>query len=135
MTSATDHAFCEYCAINCRPLVWEPHDMCAYVNKIHVDGPRIDVDIYDEDGRHIGRMSRSSVEMCGRNEVARNPGIASPDKVQEAYDAGFANGVKATLQQLDGLISSGYDLKNVVAWIDRQWEEGSAWVSEMATFT
>lgn len=65
-------------------------------------------------------------EMCGRNEVARNPGIASPDKVQEAYDAGFANGVKATLQQLDGLISSGYDLKNVVAWIDRQWEEGSA---------
>lgn len=41
----------------------------------------------------------------------------------ERYDACFANGVKATLQQLDGLIASGYDLKAVCTWIDEQWEE------------
>jgi hypothetical protein len=48
------------------------------------------------------------------------------DRLQDAedarYDAGFENGVKACLQQLDGLIVSGYDLKAVCTWIDNQWE-------------
>ena len=64
--NANDRAFCDYCAINCRPLVWEPHDMYAYINKIHVDGPRIDVDIYDEDGRHIrAHVPIERCPMCG----------------------------------------------------------------------
>lgn len=48
------------------------------------------------------------------------------DRLQDAddarYDSGFESGVKACLQQLDGLIASGYDLKAVCAWIDNQWE-------------
>ena len=43
----------------------------------------------------------------------------------ERYDAGFANGVKATLQQLDGLIYKGADVDEIQAWVDRQWEEES----------
>lgn len=42
----------------------------------------------------------------------------------EIYNAGFDSGVKATLQQLNGLIVSGYDLKAVCAWIDEQWKDG-----------
>lgn len=58
---------CDYCTINCRPLVWEPHDMYAYVNTIHVDGPRIDVDLYEEDGRHIrAHVPITNCPMCGR---------------------------------------------------------------------
>ena len=45
------------------------------------------------------------------------------DGERESYDAGFNSGVKATLQQLDGLIASGYDINAVCAWIDCQWEE------------
>lgn len=42
---------------------------------------------------------------------------------RESYDAGFSNGVKATLQQLDGLIHDGADVDEIQGWIDRQWEE------------
>lgn len=42
---------------------------------------------------------------------------------RESYDAGFSNGVKATLQQLDGLIHEGADVDEIQGWIDRQWEE------------
>ena len=39
------------------------------------------------------------------------------------YNAGFDNGVKATLQQLEGLIARGDDLADIEAWIDEQWKE------------
>ena len=42
---------------------------------------------------------------------------------QESYDAGFENGVKACLQQLDGLIHEGADVEEIQGWIDRQWED------------
>lgn len=42
---------------------------------------------------------------------------------RESYDAGFDSGVKATLQQLDGLIHDGADVDEIQGWIDRQWEE------------
>ena len=42
---------------------------------------------------------------------------------RESYDAGFSNGVKACLQQLDGLILEGADVDEIQAWVDRQWEE------------
>ena len=41
----------------------------------------------------------------------------------ESYDAGFENGVKACLQQLDGLIHEGANVDEIQAWADRQWEE------------
>ena len=42
---------------------------------------------------------------------------------EKSYDAGFDNGMKATLQQLDGLIHEGADVDEIQAWADRQWEE------------
>ena len=44
------------------------------------------------------------------------------DGKRESYDAGFENGVKATLRQLDELIVSGYDLKAVCSWINNRLE-------------
>lgn len=45
------------------------------------------------------------------------------DSERESYDAGFSNGVKACLQQLDGLIHDGADVDDIQGWIDSQWEE------------
>lgn len=42
---------------------------------------------------------------------------------EKSYDAGFDNGMKAVLQQLDGLIHEGADVDEIQAWADRQWEE------------
>lgn len=42
---------------------------------------------------------------------------------EKSYDAGFDNGMKAVLQQLDGLIHEGADVDEIQGWIDRQWEE------------
>ena len=42
---------------------------------------------------------------------------------EKSYDAGFDNGMKAVLQQLDGLIHEGADIDEIQGWIDRQWEE------------
>ena len=49
------------------------------------------------------------------------------DRLQDAedarYDAGFKNGIKACLQQLDGMIYEGADVGEIRGWVDRQWEE------------
>ena len=45
------------------------------------------------------------------------------NQVRESYDAGFDNGMKAVLQQLDGLIYEGANVDEIQGWIDRQWEE------------
>jgi len=59
---------CNYCKPNSRPLVWEPHDMYAYVNTAHVDGPRIDLDIYEGDGRRVwAHVPIRCCPMCGRD--------------------------------------------------------------------
>lgn len=58
-----------------------------------------------------------------QEELTPEQAIAATLGSDERYDAGFANGVKATLQQLDGLITDGYDLKAISVWIDDQWEE------------
>ena len=42
---------------------------------------------------------------------------------RESYDAGFASGVKATLQQLYGLLHEYPTLDEIEAWADSQWEE------------
>ena len=53
--------------------------------------------------------------------------ISLRDRLQDAedarYDAGFNNGIKACLQQLDGLIHEGADVDEIQGWIDCQWEE------------
>ena len=42
---------------------------------------------------------------------------------RESYDAGFASGVKAALQQLYGLLHEYPTLDEIEAWADSQWEE------------
>ena len=42
---------------------------------------------------------------------------------RESYDAGFASGMKATLQQLYGLLHEYPTLDEIEAWADSQWEE------------
>lgn len=61
MHSATDNASCKYCTSDRRPLAWGSHDAYAYVDKIHADGPRLDVGIY-EAGRHI--KTHISIDCC-----------------------------------------------------------------------
>lgn len=48
--------------------------------------------------------------------------------VDARYDAGFANGVKATLQQLEGIMNDKWSssltkVENIEEWIDEQWKE------------
>lgn len=42
---------------------------------------------------------------------------------RESYDAGFASGIKAALQQLYGLLHEYPTLDEIEAWADSQWEE------------
>ena len=42
---------------------------------------------------------------------------------KDVYDAGFTSGIKATLQQLYGLLHEDPSLDDIEAWADRQWEE------------
>lgn len=44
---------------------------------------------------------------------------------RESYDAGFASGIKATLQQLYGLLHEYPTLDEIEAWADSQWEVGA----------
>ena len=39
------------------------------------------------------------------------------------YNAGFDNGIKATLQQLDELLINTDDAMEIQAWVDEQWNE------------
>lgn len=41
----------------------------------------------------------------------------------EVYNAGFDNGVKATLQQLGGLLSETDDAADIEAWFVKQWKQ------------
>lgn len=45
------------------------------------------------------------------------------ERDDDLYDTGFANGVKATLQQLYGLLHDYPTVDDIEAWADRQWEE------------
>ena len=55
------------------------------------------------------RVAKAADDALGRSE--------------ESYDAGFKNGMKATLQQLYGLLHDYPTLDDIEAWADRQWEE------------
>ena len=41
----------------------------------------------------------------------------------EIYNAGFDNGIKATLHQLDGLLVKTDSAVEIQAWVDEQWKE------------
>ena len=73
--------------------------------------------VRDYDYKEISRMLREAADTI----------ISLRDRLQDAedarYDVGFNNGVKACLQQLDGLIHEGVDVDEIKAWADRQWEE------------
>ena len=42
---------------------------------------------------------------------------------EDGYADGFDNGIKAALQQLDGLIIDGFDLKGIRDWINHEFKE------------
>lgn len=75
--------------------------------------------ILESQGDVLGVMD-SAHESC---EQVPEQGERENGDERESYDAGFKNGVKACLQQLDGLIHEGADMDEIQAWVDRQWEE------------
>lgn len=72
-------------------------------------------------------MALTMLDSASRMEEAADTIISLRNRLQDAedarYDAGFENGVKACLQQLDGLIREGADVDEIQGWADRQWEE------------
>lgn len=72
-------------------------------------------------------MGRGLVDAARMMREAADTIDGLRDRLQDAetvrYDAGFNNGIKAVLQQLDGLIHEGADVDEIQAWVDRQWEE------------
>ena len=70
-----------------------------------------------------GNWAKADAQL--RESYGQHPeqGEREGDGERESYDAGFSNGVKACLQQLDGLILEGADVDEIQAWVDRQWEE------------
>ena len=62
--------------------------------------------------------------ICDEIQAEHDQAIAETlgSERDEIYDAGFDSGVKATLQQLEGLIARGDGLADIEAWIDEQWK-------------
>jgi hypothetical protein len=78
----------------------------------------------DEIERGMNEYVRAMCEAADTIESLRNRLLKAERTCDEkSYDAGFDNGMKAVLQQLDGLIHEGADIDEIQGWIDRQWEE------------
>lgn len=96
----------------------------AYCNDC---GGEIEIDMYAE--KEIYRIPRNSVfadkhddgslEFGGKRYIVATLG----NERDEIYNAGFDNGVKATLQQLDGLLIKTDSAVEIQAWVDEQWKE------------
>ena len=87
------------------------------------DRLRLTADVISERGVSGGDLAIIEIRL----REAADTIISLRDRLQDAedarYDAGFNNGIKACLQQLDGLIHEGADVDEIQGWIDRQWEE------------
>ena len=93
------------------------------------DRLRLTADVISERGVSGGDLAIIEIRLREAADTIESlrDGLLKAERVcdEKSYDAGFDNGVKACLQQLDGLIVSGYDLKAVCVWIDNQLEEES----------
>ncbi len=69
----------------------------------------------EDDSLHVQCMNFLTPEQVIAATVGRDE--------RESYDAGFASGVKATLQQLYGLLHEYPTLDEIEAWADSQWED------------
>ena len=75
------------------------------------------------EGYQNGEVSRLMREAADTIEELRDKLLKAERHCDEkSYDAGFDNGVKATLQQLQGLICEGATVGEIDAWADEQWE-------------
>ena len=79
--------------------------------------------VIDMDGERHEFSADSLIRMLESYEQVPEQGERENGGERESYDAGFSNGMKACLQQLDGLIYEGADVDEIQGWIDRQWEE------------
>ena len=93
---------------------------------IQIDNLRLMARLVREyDYAEISRMLREAadtIESLRERLQAETLGAGEKER-DEVYSAGFDNGIKATLQQLDGLLVKTDDAVEIQAWIDRQWEE------------
>lgn len=78
-------------------------------------GEEVTIGAYDEPKWLMGTMVFHTPAQAIAATVGRDD--------RESYDAGFASGVKATLQQLYGLLHEYPTLDDIEAWADSQWEE------------
>jgi uncharacterized Zn finger protein (UPF0148 family) len=92
-------------------------------NYCPVCGARLEVESQADVLRERARVLRQGDWSDGADDAALMEQAA--DTIERHYDAGFDNGMKAVLQQLDGLIHEGADVDEIQAWVDRQWEEES----------
>lgn len=72
---------------------------------------------YQADG-----VPKLAVKVVGLTDPEQAIAATSPRDEGESYDAGFTYGVKATLQQLYGLLHEYPTLDEIEAWADSQWE-------------
>lgn len=96
---------------------------------LHIRMTRGERRIADELRKQFGGFGRVIIDVDGeRHEFDADSLIRMLEgyegsRDEKLYDAGFDNGMKAVLQQLDGLIHEGADVDEIQAWADRQWEE------------
>ena len=79
--------------------------------------------VIDVDGEKHEFNADSLIRLLESYEQVPEQGKRENGGDCESYDAGFDNGMKAVLQQLDSLIHEGADVDEIQGWIDRQWEE------------
>ena len=79
--------------------------------------------VVDVDGEKHEFGADSLIRLLESYEQVPEQGERGNGCERESYDAGFKNGMKACLQQLDGLIHEGANVDEIQAWADRQWEE------------
>lgn len=88
-----------------------------------VDKLRLAADIISERGVSSGDLAIIEIRLREAADTIESMQDRLQDADDARYDAGFKNGIKACLQQLDGLIHEGADVDEIQAWVDRQWEE------------
>lgn len=108
---------------------------CGCINDISATycndcGGEIEIDesaekeYYDGYSKHTvfaKKHDDGSLEFCERRYVPEDAELGN--ERDAIYNAGFDNGVKATLHQLDGLLIKTDSAVEIQAWVDEQWKE------------
>lgn len=85
------------------------------------------VNVKLDNGRYLNPVSaiRNKVDVIWEDTLAIQAETRRADESEreKVYNAGFDNGIKATLQQLDGLLIKTDSAVEIQAWVDEQWKE------------